>query len=569
MALLEIENLSFTYPNRKEKVLDGINLTVRDGEFLLLCGESGCGKTTLLRLLKRQLRPEGTLTGKIRYDGTDIDKLDERRSVTDIGFVMQNPQNQIVTDKVWHELAFGPESLGEDTGSIRRKVAEMSGFFGITDWYHRNTYDLSGGQKQLLNLASVMVMNPRVLLLDEPTGQLDPIAASEFISTLKKVNSEIGTAIILVEHRTEEVYPVADRVAVMDKSKILMTDTPRNVGKRLSGMTGHKMILGLPTAVRLYNEVNTGEECPLNVKEGKEYIRKNFRNDVASLTLPVLRQDGKEKVFEISGAYFRYERESADILKNLDLTVYDNEILAILGDNGAGKTTLMKVLCGANRLYRGKLRLRGRKIKEYGASLYRGNVAYLPQNTASLFVKSKVIDDLWEAANITGADRAAAQADIDGVVDSLGISDLLEKHPFDLSGGEQQKAAFAKILLTKPNVILLDEPTKGIDAYSKAVLAEILKKLKADGKTIIAVTHDVEFAAEYADRCAMLFDGQIVSSDVPEKFFAENNFYTTAASRMSRDYYDCAVTVGEVAELCKINGRKTDTGREITARDGD
>ena len=556
MAILAIKNLTFTYPNKEEKALDGIDLEIERGEFVVLCGESGCGKSTLLRLIKKQLQPKGEKSGEILYNGTEVGSLDERTSVTDIGFVMQNPDNQIVTDKVWHELAFGLESLGEETDEIRRRVAEICGFFGIGDWYRKRTRELSGGQKQLLNLASIMVMQPKILVLDEPTSQLDPIAATDFIATLRKINEELGVTILLAEHRLEEVLPIAHKVILMNRATVMMVDTPRNIGKGLKQADPeHKMLLGLPSSVRIYNRLNVDDECPLTVREGKDFLERHFANLYPGYDVKEEDYSEREKAIEIMEGYFRYEKDSPDVLNGLSLTVYENEILCILGGNGAGKTTMLKIMSGLRRLYRGKLRVWGKKINEYsGNTLYRHNLASLPQNPQTLFVKNKLRDDLYEVTKIMEYGKEDSEKKINAVVQELGIEDLLGSHPFDLSGGEQQKAAFAKILLMEPKIVLLDEPTKGIDAYSKKVLANILYRLKAQGITIVMVTHDIEFAAEHADRCGMFFDGQIVSVANPVDFFSTNSYYTTAASRISRGLYKNAVTVDMVVELCEKNG---------------
>lgn len=558
MALLEIKNLSFTYNGVKNKALSDINIEIESGDFVLLCGESGCGKTTLLKLLKKQLRPAGNIEGSITYGGVNIDELDERASVTEIGYVMQNPDNQTVTDKVWHELAFGLESLGEGTDVIRRKVAEICGFFGIGDWYHKKTSELSGGQKQLLSLASVMVMNPSVLVLDEPTAQLDPIAASEFLASLRKINEELGITIIIAEHRLEEVFPMASKVVLMDKASVCLFDTPRNIGEKLAkNASSHKLSIGMPAAIRLFSALDGVGTNPLTVKEGKKYIAENYRADIKHADFDAADVSGRSVAIEVSGGYFRYERELPDVLSGLDLKIYENEVLCILGANGAGKTTLLRILSGVRRLYKGKYRVWDKKIKEYnGNSLYRGNISCLPQNTQNLFVKNTVHDDLFEVTKLLGMSKIEAEQKIGELVERLDIAHLLGSHPYDLSGGEQQKAALAKILLMNPKIILLDEPTKGLDAYSKKTFAEILADLKKDGKTIVIVTHDVEFAAEYADRCAMFFDGQIVSVSNRVDFFATNRYYTTAAARMTRPMFENAVTVDMAVELCRINGKR-------------
>ncbi len=557
MAHLEIKDLSFTYNGTPSPALQSKDLTVESGDFILLCGESGCGKTTLLRLLKQQLRPAGTLTGSISYLGRPLDALSEREKVSEIGYVMQNPENATVTDKVWHELAFGLESLGEESGAIRRRVAEISSFFGIGSLYRKKTSELSGGQKQLLALASVMVTDPKLLLLDEPTAQLDPIAAAEFLSALRRINEELGVTVIIAEHRLEEVFPMASKVALMDKARIHLADAPAALAARLSGEEAHRMALGFPTAVRLFHALGGKGACPLTVREGKRFIAEHYRGEITSLAHTPPDLTVREKAIELAGAFFRYERETPDVLSDLDLTVYAGELLAILGDNGAGKTTLLRVLSGTRRLYKGKYRLWGKKRSEYGASgLYRGNLAALPQNPQSLFVGSSVREDLGEVTRLLALPKTESDARISEIAEKLGISHLLDKHPYDLSGGEQQKAAIAKLLLLEPRILLLDEPTKGLDAHAKRGLAEILRGLTAEGRTVVLVTHDVEFAASCADRCALFFDGKIVSAADPVTFFSTNRHYTTAAARITRPTYRNAVTLDSAVELCTLNGRK-------------
>lgn len=557
MALLEIKNLSFSYPESGKKALDCVSLSVSEGEFVLLCGESGCGKTTLLSIIKRQMRPEGNLSGEILYKGENIDSLSERESVTDFGYVYQSPEKQIVTDKVWHELAFGPESIGMNTQSIRRRAAEISGFFGISKWYRKDTASLSGGQKQLLNLASVMITDPKVLLLDEPTSQLDPIAASEFIATLRKINDEIGVTIILVEHRLEELFSKVDRVVMMSEGKVVVDSRPQELGKYYDEIEKLPMKYGLPAAMKIARGIGRTDVTPLSVKDGKRLIEEYLSDCGAFADSGEKKpsEDERETVIEISEGFFRYERELPDVLCGMDLRVKKNEFLCILGENGAGKTTALRILGGNRRLYRGKYRLWGKKISEYSTDkLYRRNVSFLPQNPQLLFVKNTLESDLLEATKAMGLNENEGKEKISAITEKLGIDALLDSHPFDLSGGEQQKAAFAKILLMEPRILLLDEPTKGIDAYSKKILGKMLKGLQKEGITIVMVTHDVEFAAEYADRCAMFFDGQIVSSAPPEEFFSENSYYTTSASRISRGFFGGAVTAAEVIE--KLRGIK-------------
>lgn len=557
MEILRIENLSFRYGAAKKSALNDISFSVNSGDFVVICGESGCGKTTLLKLLKRELAPYGEKKGKIMYRGIEQSELDERTSACHIGYVLQNPENQVVTDKVWHELAFGLESLGYPTETIRRRVSEMASYFGIQSWFRKNTSELSGGQKQMLSLASIMVMQPKILILDEPTSQLDPIAAADFIGTLQKLNKELGLTIILVEHRLEDVFPIADKVMLLEEGSIALFDVPEKISTELHKINGeHKMLTGLPSAVRIFHGLNIEGTCPLTVKDGRKFIEENFDSKIDSIeTLPYCHSENT--VLKMKNVWFRYERNLPDVLRGVTFSVYEGETFCILGGNGTGKTTTLKVLAGIKKAYKGKTLVQGKKISEFkGNSLYRHNIALLPQNPQLVFLKKTVLEDFNEICKVMEYGNSEKEALIEDVSKKLGICHLLDCHPYDLSGGEQQKAALAKMLLLKPKILLMDEPTKGIDTYSKQNLSLILKDLKKEGITIVIVTHDIEFAAINADRCALFFDGEITSIDTPREFFSDNNFYTTASSRIARNLYKNAITCEDVIKLCKMNQLK-------------
>ncbi len=570
MELLSVRDLTFTYPKQRAMTgeagpaLDHVSFSVEEGEFIVLCGESGCGKTTLLKLLKRELSPHGEKSGEIFFHGIRQEELSEAEAACQIGYVLQNPENQIVTDKVWHELAFGLENMGVPTQVIRRRVAEMACFFGIDDWFRKKTTELSGGQKQLLNLASIMVMQPKLLILDEPTSQLDPIAASDFINTLQKINKDLGLTILMTEHRLEEVFPAADRVLVMDHGKLLLAEPPAQAGRDLKRIDqNHKMLCGLPSAVRIYHGLDAEEDgCPLTVREGRAFLEKNYENRIRSLS-GLKEKNGGSPVTDrpiamrMKEVCFRYEKDSPDVLEGAALTLYEGEIISLLGGNGAGKTTLLSVIAGTNRPYHGKIEIFGKRIGRYkGNELYVRTLASLPQNPQTVFLKMTVREDYEEIGTVMGYGKEELEREIQAMAELLGITHLLDHHPYDLSGGEQQKAAIGKVLLLKPRLLLLDEPTKGIDAWSKKQLGKLLNQLKAQGLTVLMVTHDVEFAAEVSDRCGLFFDHEITSLDTPDEFFGSNQYYTTAANRISRSLYDNAVTCDEVIALCKANGRK-------------
>lgn len=538
MAIFELEHFSFTYPAASEPALNDIDLSVNEGEFMLLCGVSGCGKTTLLRQLKPALTPHGKRSGTVCFCGQPLESWDLRTQTAQIGFVMQSPESQIVTDKVWHELAFGLESLGFDSPVIRLRTAEMASFFGIEDWFEKDVSSLSGGQKQLLNLASIMAMQPRVLLLDEPTSQLDPIAAADFLAAVKKINTELGVAVIIVEQRLQEVFPLADRVVVIDKGEILIDAAPRETGAKLIEWR-HPMVEALPTPMKIYCGVQSGTSCPVTVREGRQWLNKLLNEQEIKYTqIEEPKPNPQEEIaVQLKDCWFAYEKGGTDIIKDLTMAVPKGELFCILGGNGTGKTTALGLIAGIHKPYRGKVRVNGR-------------VAMLPQNPQSLFLKSTVGDDLAEVLSLPPEEKARRIAEIAKQVD---IEALLTRHPYDLSGGEQQRAALGKVLLTQPDILLLDEPTKALDACFKLRFAAILEELISSGLTVIMVSHDIEFCAGHADRCVLLFNGSTVTGGRAREFFAGNSFYTTAANRMARGWFSDAVTEEDVITLCRKN----------------
>lgn len=558
MEIFRIDNLDFRYPLAEKDSLKHIDLSIEEGEFIVLCGKSGCGKSTLLRHLKPVLTPHGKRSGNVDFFGKNIETVDERLQAQSIGFVLQSPENQIVTDKVWHELAFGLESLGCDTSTIRLRVAEMASFFGIQTWFHKSVTELSGGQKQLLNLASVMAMNPNVLILDEPTSQLDPIAAVDFLETLAKINREIGTTIILSEHRLEEVAPMADRMIVMEEGKVIVDDEPRKVAMQLLEQK-NEMFVAMPTPVRIYSELEQSPHCPLTVREGRRWLRNVFpipvrekKEEMKREKKSILSQFLSVSNIPETGIYldevrFRYDRDGDDVVKDLSLWVKEGEIFAILGGNGTGKTTTLSIIADILKPYRGRIFIDGRKRRKNSEE--DRFILMLPQDPQTLFLKKTVKEELEE---VFGKPTEEERAKIEEMTGKMEMEELLNRHPYDLSGGEQQRLALAKILLLEPDVLLLDEPTKGLDGFFKKSLAKMMKKMKEEGKTVIMVSHDIEFCARYADTCALFFDGGVVSQGTAREFFSGNHFYTTAANRMGREYFPEEVTAEELVHRIRV-----------------
>lgn len=678
MEKITFKNVTFTYPLSEQPALKDISFSVRPSEFIVVCGKSGCGKSTLLRHLKQSLMPYGEREGEILYEGEPLETLDERRSAAEIGYVQQNPDNQLVTDKVWHELAFGLENLGLPVKVIKRRVAEMTSYFGIQTWFRRDVHQLSGGQKQLLNLASVMAMQPELLILDEPASQLDPIAASDFLETVYKINRDLGTTVIISEHRLEEVFPMADRVMVMDEGKIIAFDTPGKIGQILSGNpekglvetgqspsaspdkessetgqflsekgsaeagqpllenskkqyteTGrHPMFYGLPTVMRMFAPVQQpGEESPLTIREGRlcmealmsqpggessltnhegrfctetqmeqtdgfgeagHTAQKNetafcknqkretntfLENDCDGLTDSVtttkkiwekgtgreerkaLKKQRQDRNAEKDGIaismkelWFRYEKDAPDVLRGLTMNVKKGEWYCLLGGNGTGKSTTLKAICNVLTPQRGTITVDGIRVdRKTEKELFDHRLAMVPQNPQSLFTEITVEEELLEGMAYLPMDVEEKIRKVEDMLKLMEIQHLRKANPYDLSGGEQQRLAIGKVLLLEPSILLLDEPTKGLDPFFKRSLAKILGELRDRGVTLFMVSHDIEFCAAYGDICALFFDGEIVSEASPKEFFAGNNFYTTTANKIVRKWHPEMITCEEVS----------------------
>ena len=550
MENLRFENLNFKYPLENENALRNITFNVKRGDFVLVCGNSGCGKSTLLRLIKPEIAPYGEKTGRILLDNTDISTDGKSFFSNKIGFVMQNPDEQIVTDKVWHELAFGLENSGMKTSMIRLKIAEIATFFGIDSWLEEKTCNLSGGQKQVLALASILATNPEILLLDEPIAQLDPIATENFINILLKINRNLGKAIIIADHSLEILLSIANNVLYMENGEIAAFSTPREVAEVI--LRGD-FSPSLPTATRLSHALQFNldvQSPPITVKDGRDLLGVAFANRKLHKDKSDDKKENKsEVVLEVKNVYFRYDKVSADILSDFSLEINKGEIFCLLGSNGVGKSTAVKVMAGLAKPYRGYIKILNRKLTSYKAnSLYRGVVAMLPQNVSYCFVKPRLIDDFKHYCQALGLSENDADNKVNDVFERFNLSKYSTRNPFDLSGGEQQRAAIAKILINKPQILILDEPTKGIDCSGRILLGKILNELTLEGITVIVVTHDVEFAASYADRCGLLSQGYIVAIDRTRDFFSSLDFYTTAARRISEGFIERCVTCEQIVE---------------------
>lgn len=592
--IIQIRDLTFAYAAGDEPVLSDINIDISSGEFVIIMGSSGSGKTTLLKMLKRNMIPAGRYSGRVYIYGKEADKLTDRENAAGIGYVSQDPDNQIVTDKVWHELAFGLENLGMDNVTIRKKVAEMSEYFGITGWYDKEVSKLSGGQKQILNLASVMVMQPGILLLDEPTANLDPLAAIRFLDVVKRINQELGVTVVMVEHNLEHIYADADRIIAIDKGRVAANSSPKKAAADIIA-AGSFLIEGLPVASRLYsgynkkngnsvvsyNNVNIdsnnkdnhilSDEIPLTVKEGRRWYvnyKKVYGKDITKdkdkinnfagksiindkvIKKDVLEEDNitgnknkkrigfikknnlenkssrkntdniENTVCQLKNVSYSYNKKLSYIIDGVDVSFKEGQITAILGGNGAGKSTMLKLIAGIIKPVCGKI-------------ISNKRIIMLPQDPKAVFTEVSVEEELAEVLmdkgngiynNMPMEDKREI---VEQIIEEFGLNDIRKNNPYDISGGQQEKLAIAKVLLLKPEVLLLDEPTNGLDPYFKKTLGKLLKKINADGVTIIIVSHDLEFVDSFCDDVIMLFDRKVAAQDSTHKFLRDNMFYTT------------------------------------------
>ena len=545
MEIFTVKDLSFSYPETNNKALDDISFSMSKGEFITLCGFSGSGKSTLLRHLKPAITPYGQKSGQILFMGEAIESISEKTLAKKIGYVMQSPDNQTITDKVWHELAFGLESLGYDRDEIKRRSAEIVSFFGIGAWYHKKISELSGGQRQILNLASVMITSPEILILDEPLSQLDPIAADEFLKLIVKINRELGTSVIISSHDIDKLFKYSHRMMFMTDGRIVSDASPSETAEFFH-RSRSPFEQAVPLSARLFfHYEKAADEPPFDIKSGRDMLTVIAeKNTVHNISTDHKIYDKKTvPALSLKDVYFRYERSGSDILKGTELDVYGGEIFAVTGGNGSGKTTILKAMAGLTKIYSGSIKVYGRKFNK------NTNIGYLPQAPETLFVHETVMEELEE--NTDKDDKY-----LEDVIHLCGLEKLLDRHPYDLSGGEQQRAALAKVLLNRPDVILLDEPVKGMDIKAKTKTGSILKKLARQGKCIVFVSHDMDFCAGYADRCAMMFDGQLIGISGVHEFFTGNHFYTTGARRLTSGIIEGCVTDEDVYAALNIETNK-------------
>ncbi len=495
---LELKGLSFTHAGVTEEVLRGVDLDVAQGSFALLVGDTGSGKSTMLSLVKPQIAPAGSKRGSVRVFGRNVEDLSDEQSARTVGFVFQDPDNQIVCDSVWHEMAFGLENLGVPAAEMRRRVAEAGYFFGMGDWFHSPTDALSGGRKQLLALASTLVMQPRLLLLDEPTAQLDPIATKNFLHALFRVNRELGCTVVVATHAPDLMADYATCAYELRDGSVREIEDLAELKKGcdLEGVCGRR-------------QGRSGSVSDAPAESMADIERPAGQRRGGSLLSGVRTGFSSAPAVDARGVWARYERDADWVLRGLDISVATGEVHALVGGNGSGKSTLLALMAGVRRANRGALRVIPTKK------------ALLPQDPKALFACECVEDELMEWTGIGAYGAAEAQA----MLSRLDLASCAERHPYDLSGGQRQLLALGKVLLVGPQLLLLDEPTKGLDRTARKEVARLVDEARRGGAAIVMATHDLEFASAVADRMSLLFDGEVACTEPVDEFFRNNLFY--------------------------------------------
>jgi len=435
---------------------------------------------------------------------------------------------------VYAELVFGLESMGKNQSEMKLKTAEICSYFGLGDIFEKDISELSGGQKQLVSIASVMATAPDILILDEPCGQLDPISASNLISTVVRLNREIGTTVIISEHRLDEILPYADKMLVLNEGRQLAFG---NVRECLNMLYNSETDTVLPSYARLFKALGLHGECPCSITEMKDILCKKYGNKIKSIAIPEKKKE--KKVVSVKNVYFRYTRNGKDILNNLSFDLYEGEIVCLFGENGSGKSTELGVISGVLKPYSGNVEILGKNIAKYSNDeLYGKVITAVPQDVRCIFTENTVREEL------------------NGIDSEFDFAELLDTHPYDLSGGEAQLLGIAKAMAKNPRILLLDEPTKGLDYESKQSLIEALKKLSSSDVSVLIVTHDADFASCAADRCGIMFRGEICTLTDTKSFFSGNTYYTTPYSRMTRGLFNNTVTLCDTVYLCEKNGAR-------------
>jgi len=539
--------LTYYYPETQTPALKNINLCIEEGEFVLIVGGSGSGKSSLARALAG-LIPDfygGKIGGKIYFKGQDLWSFDRRGLRSQVGFVFQDPEKQLVMTTVEAEVAFGLENLGLPPKEMLRRVAEVMSYLNLSPLKKEFIGSISGGQKQKVALASVLAMQPEVLILDEPTSQLDPVAAEEFFSLIEQLNKEMGYTVVLIEQRLERCFHLADRLVVMERGEILQ-DGPVEEVVRWQVRNGYPF---LPPVAQFFGLLNH-PAIPLTVQEGRQELKKMSVCHLSPGKVSKLKGYQGRAVVEMKDVWFTYPG-GCEALKGINLRINAGEFVAIMGENAAGKSTLLKHIAGLLKPGRGRVMVLGKDTCTTPLVQMARQVGYLPQNPNDYLFRDTVEEELQFTLQNFGLKD---DGKIDFILDRLNLKGCRMVNPRDLSSGERERVALAAILVAKPQLLGLDEPTRGLDYRLKGELGRLLAGLTREGLTVVTVTHDVEWAAEYVDRIILMFDGRIISDGPKNEVLSDSLCYSPQMARLFRGLARGILTVSEGLEKVQVNG---------------
>lgn len=526
--MIEFDRVSYTYPGANRPALRDFSLVLPLGEVIVVAGPSGAGKSTLLRCING-LVPHfsgGTLTGNVRVLGLDPVVATPQVMSRHVGFVFQDPEAQFVMDRVEDEIAFALENVAMPPQEMRVRVEETLDLLDLAPLRERPLAELSGGERQRVAIAAALALRPTILILDEPTSQLDPKSAEDVLNALARLNSDLGLTVIVAEHRLERVLPFADQLLFLSgQGQAPLLDDPRTV---LLAMQEVPPLVRL--AKRLY-----WSPLPLTIKEGLRFSR--------ALPTPAMSPKPAEQVRQASadGALVAAQRVDVcygrmPVLQGLDFALRPGEIVAVMGRNGSGKSTLLRTLVGLVRPHTGRVTVRGQDSAKLEVATICQRVGYLPQDPNSLLFADTVMDELWFTLRNHGyapnGEASALPVDPHALLAQLGIGALANAFPRDLSVGERQRVALAAILVVKPQALLLDEPTRGLDYGAKAALADLLLGWRKAGMGIGLVTHDVELAAAIADRVVLMSQGEIIAQGAPATVLGSSPLFAPQIARL-------------------------------------
>lgn len=521
LEIVNIHNVTFNYTDSSKSAIEDINLKINEGEFVLITGPSGCGKSTLIRLINGII-PDyygGTIKGEVFLQGNNIVNMDRHSIVKMVGMVYQHPEKQIILQDVEREIAFGLENFNTEINTMKRNVAEAISLLGINGIRDKQTAKISGGEKQRVAIAAIAAMDPEIILLDEPISQLDPIGAEEVLNYIKKLNCDMGKTIVLVEQRLDKCFSMADRIIFMENGRIINEGTPHNIPKEINKK--HH----IPNLTYIFKSAGY-EKLPIDVKEARKIVMSKSIS-----TIDKQKKSLSNVVVEVKKLNFGYEKR-VSTLKDINLTIRKGEILCVMGENGAGKSTLFKIIAGLINNYTGKVYIEGKNASAMDDVERIKKVGYLSQNPNDYFGRKTVFEEV--GYTLKNIDEYSSER-VNEVLNLMNITHLKDRNPRDLSGGEKQRTAIACTLVANPDILVLDEPTRGMDSIAKDNLGNIIRELASRGKSIVIITHDADFAGDYGDTVNLMFDGEIVARGDAESILCDSAYYSPQVSRVFKN----------------------------------